>query len=235
MGSRAKRAQMVIEKGRAEYRTFLMEHESKEILRIYGISTTTGRLATNEEEACTFAENIGFPVVLKISSPDVVHKTEVGGVEVGLNDGNEVEDAFREIIQNVKRNVADANIRGVLVENMVPKGVEVIVGMIRDPQFGPAIMFGLGGVFVEILKDVSFRLPPVTRRDALEMIKEVKGYPVLRGYRGGKPVDLTAISEILTRVSEMSLELPELREIDINPILAYKKEAIAVDARMVIS
>ena len=234
LASKVKRARMIIEKSRAENRISLTEYESKSILRIYGIPTTTGELANNQEEAAIIAERIGFPVVLKVSSPDITHKTEVGGVRIGLNDKDEVRQAFNEIIQSAKKKIGHADIPGILVENMAPQGVEVIVGMKDDPQFGPVIMFGLGGVLVEILKDVSFRLAPITRREALEMIREVKGYPILLGYKGDRPADLAAISEIIIRVSKMSLEIPELKEVDINPILAYERGAVAVDARMII-
>jgi len=226
-------AKRIIERAKAENRP-LVEPEAKEILRLYGIPVPDFKVATNEEEAVKFAREIGYPVVMKIVSPQIIHKSDAGGVKVNIKNDEEARKAFREIIENARRYKPDADIWGVIIYHMLPKGKEVIVGMIRDPQFGPAIMFGLGGIFVEILKDVSFRIAPISREEALEMIREIKAYPILAGARGEKPVDIEALADIIVKVGELALELPEIRELDINPVFAYEDSAIAVDARMLL-
>ncbi|MEM2905893.1 MAG: acetate--CoA ligase family protein [Candidatus Bathyarchaeia archaeon] len=227
-------ARQVMEEARKTGLRLLTEHESKEVLRAYGIPTTRERLTRSPEEAVSYAEQVGFPVVLKISSPDIAHKTEAGGVKVGLRTSQEVYEAFEEINANVKRYMPDARIQGILVYRMAPPGTEVVVGATRDQQFGPVVMFGLGGVFVEALKDVSFRLAPVSKREAMEMMSEVKGYAVLKGFRDRKPADLDTLADILVKASALATDLKEIRELDMNPVLAYEKGAMVVDARIVI-
>ena len=168
----------------AQGKRFLNEVESKEVLRDAGISTTETHLATSKEDAVSLAEKVGFPVVLKIISPQIVHKSDIGGVRLGLNGKEEVSNTYDEMISQVKAKEPAAAIEGVSVQSMARPGVEVIMGMSKDPQFGPVLMFGLGGVLVEVLKDVSFRIVPLVKRDAQEMIKEIKGHPLLEGYRG---------------------------------------------------
>jgi acyl-CoA synthetase (NDP forming) len=200
----------------------------------YDIPVTRFKLAKDEEEAAKYATAIGFPIVLKIVSPDIVHKSDVGGVIVGIKSVNEVKKGYRQIMNSIKKHKPDAKIVGVLVQEMAPAGTEVIVGSIKDPQFGPAIMFGLGGVFVEVLKDVTFRIAPITDDEAAEMISEVKAYPLLQGYRNTPPADLKAITKILVNTSRLVTEHPEIKELDLNPIMVYEKGAKAVDARIIL-
>ncbi|MBS7643477.1 acetate--CoA ligase family protein [Candidatus Bathyarchaeota archaeon] len=218
-----------------EGRTVLLEPEAKTICMEYGIPVTKFKLATSEEDAVKYAGEIGFPVVLKIVSPDVIHKFDVGGVILNLKNRKQVREAYSKIINNVKHSKPDARIVGVLVQEMAPSSTEVIVGMTKDPQFGPALMFGLGGIFVEVLKDVSFRVAPITERDAREMITEIKGYPLLKGYRGMPPADVDTIVQILLKTSKLVTEHPEVDQLDLNPIMVYEKGAKVVDARMILS
>jgi len=173
-------------------------------------------------------------VALKIVSPDVIHKSDAGGVKLGLGIGQEVADAYDEIMASVKQRQATAKVEGVSVQQMARPGVEVIIGMSQDPQFGPVLMFGLGGILVEILKDVSFRIVPLTARDAREMIRDIKGYPVLEGFRGQEPADIPFLEDQLLKVSQFVEQNPEIRELDLNPIFAYSDGAVAVDARVVL-
>jgi acetate---CoA ligase (ADP-forming) subunit beta len=200
----------------------------------YHIPVTRFKLAKNEEEATEFAEQIGFPVVLKIVSPDIIHKSDAGGVKVNLKSTAEVRNAYRKILENAKKYDSAAKIVGVLVQEMAPQSTEVIVGAIKDPQFGQTLMFGLGGIFVEILKDVAFRIAPVTREDAYEMITKIKAYPLLTGYRKTPPADLDTIINILLNASKLVMDYPEIKELDLNPIMAYEKGAKTVDARIIL-
>lgn len=227
--------QEILAQVKNENRRILTEYESKQVLRAYEIPTTVEELASNQEEAAEVASRIGFPVVLKIVSPDITHKSDIGGVKLNIKNVNEVKPAFNAIINSVKQFKPDAKIFGVLVQKMSKPGREVIVGLTKDPQFGAVILFGLGGIFVEVLKDVSFRLPPISREDALEMISEVKGYPILKGIRGELPVDMNALADIIQKVSRMAMDLPEVSEMDMNPIFAQEKGVLAVDARIVLA
>jgi len=217
-----------------EGRKNLLETEAKAVCIGYGIPVTRSELAKNEQEAARLAEKIGFPVVLKIVSPDIIHKSDVGGVVVNLKDEKAVLNAYKQIMRSVKKHDAEARIIGVLVQEMAPASTEVIVGSIKDPQFGPAIMFGLGGVFVEVLKDVTFRIAPVTEEEAREMIEEVKAYPLLKGYRGSPPADINAIVKIILATSKLVMEHQEIKELDLNPIMVYEKGAKTVDARIIL-
>lgn len=217
-----------------EGRKNLTETEAKAVCMDYGIPVTRSELAENEEEALKLAEKIGFPVVLKIVSPDIIHKSDVGGVIVNLKNAKEVGNAYKQILSNVKKHTANAKIVGMLVQEMAPASTEVIVGSIKDPQFGPALMFGLGGVFVEVLKDVTFRIAPVNEEEAHEMIEEVKAYPLLKGYRGSPPADINAIVKIILATSKLVMEHEEIKELDLNPIMVYEKGAKAVDARIIL-
>ena len=215
-------------------RKSLLETEAKTVCTEYGIPVTRFDLARSEEEAVRFANTIGFPTVLKIVSPDIIHKSDVGGVIIGLKNPDEVRSAYNQILQNVKKHDAKAKIAGVLVQEMAPPSTEVIVGAIKDPQFGPAIMFGLGGVFVEVLKDVTFRVAPITEEDACEMISEVKAYPLLKGYRNTPPADIDAIVKILLNTSRLVTDYPAIKELDLNPVIVYEKGAKTVDARIIL-
>ncbi|MEM3627204.1 MAG: acetate--CoA ligase family protein [Candidatus Bathyarchaeia archaeon] len=224
----------ILRRARKEGRKHLLEPEAKAICMEYGIPVTDFKVAKTQAEAIKFANQIGYPVVLKIISPDILHKSDVGGVIVNLKSAEEVRGAYKQILRNVKKHKADAKIIGVLVQEMAPPSVEVIVGAIKDPQFGPAIMFGLGGVFVEILRDVSFRVAPLTEAEAREMIGEIKAYPLLRGYRNLPPADIESIIKILLNTSRLVMEHQEIKELDLNPIMVYERGAKTVDARILI-
>lgn len=224
----------IIATARNEGRQVLTEMESKKLIRSLGIETTEIKLATSEEEAVALAREIGFPCVLKVSSPDITHKSDAGGVQVGLASEAEVAEAYRAIISVCAEKFPEAVIEGVTVQNMAPPGLEVIVGMATDPQFGPVLMFGLGGVWVEVLEDVSFKIVPLTQTDAAKAVREIRAARLLDGFRGSEPVDTAALEEILLRVSEFVAQTPEVIEMDLNPIFAYPHGAIAVDARVIL-
>ena len=223
----------IFKKVRREKRKVLTLQEAAEVLRKYKIPFVEAKLVKKVEEAVAFAEKAGYPVILKIVSRDVVHKTDVGGILMNIKNGQELERAFRQIVNNVKKHLPRARIDGMLVYKMVEEGVEVIVGGKKDVRFDQVLMFGLGGIFTEVLKDVSFRVVPIDKRDAEEMIKEIKGYEVLKGYRG-KKCDTDALVEILQKTSKLLDENREIKELDINPVIVLKKSAVAIDARIVI-
>jgi acyl-CoA synthetase (NDP forming) len=225
----------IIDRARTQGRKILTEVESKQLLEEAGIPTARARLATSRDAAVQAARDIGFPAVLKVVSPQITHKTDVGGVKLDLKSPEDVAAAFDEIMAAAGRAAPDATIEGVSVQHMARPGIEVIVGVSTDPQFGPVIMFGLGGVLVEVLKDVSFRIIPIASRDARQMIREIKGFPLLEGYRGQDPADLAALESLLLRVSGFVEQQPEVSELDLNPVFAYKDGALAVDARIVLS
>jgi acyl-CoA synthetase (NDP forming) len=224
----------VFEDVRKQGRIVLTEIEAKQALSAVGIKTTATVLASSQQQAAALSEEIGFPVVLKIASPDITHKTDAGGVKVGLKNKAEVKKAYAEIMASVRPKYPEAKIEGVTVQAVARPGTEIIIGVFKDPQFGPVIMFGLGGIFVEVLKDVAFRIIPIVRRDAAEMIKEIKGYSLLNGYRGHEPAHIPTLEDILLKVSDFVEKNPGIKEIDLNPIFAYKDSAIAVDARIVL-
>ena len=217
-----------------EGRSILTEFESKKILKQAGISVVETKLAKTQKEAVSLSQKMGFPVALKITSPDVIHKSDSGGVKLSINSVTEVKKAYDEILKKVRKQYPDATIHGVSVQKMALPGTEVIVGSSKDPQFGPVIMFGLGGIFVELLKDVSFRVIPVEQRDAQEMIKEIKGYPLLQGYRGKEPAKISALVEIILKISKLIEENPKIKELELNPVFAYRDKAVAVDARIIL-
>jgi acyl-CoA synthetase (NDP forming) len=225
----------VVEEARSQGRTVLTEIESKQVLEQAGMPVAGAQLARDAKEAAKAAQSLGFPVVLKIVSPDVTHKSDVGGVKVGLQSAAEVQAAFSEIVASVKKHQPEARIEGVAVQKMAPQGIEVIVGMSKDPQFGPVLMFGLGGILVEVLRDVAFRIVPLEPRDARQMVREIKGYPVLQGVRGQDPADVEALEKLLLQLSEFVEAHPEIEELDLNPVFAYKDGCLAVDARIVIA
>jgi acyl-CoA synthetase (NDP forming) len=224
----------IVEAARRAGRTLLSEVESKQLLEEAGIPVVTTRLATSREESVRIAEEIGLPGVLKVVSPDVTHKSDVGGVKVGLETADQVSSAYDSIMSSTRAAAPTASIEGVSVQSMAEPGVEVIVGATRDPQFGHVVMFGLGGVLVEMLRDVSMRLVPVEQRDARAMIREIKGLPLLQGYRQYPPCDLDSLEEVILGLSRFLEEHPEVRELDLNPILCYPKGLVAVDARVVL-
>ena len=205
-----------------------------EFLYAYGIRTNPIKVATTRGEAAGMAKAVGFPAVMKVRSPDVVHKTDVGGVRLRIQSEEEAARAFDEIAMSLREAEPKARFEGVTLERMVSGGVETIVGMTRDPSFGPVVLFGLGGVSVELLHDVSLRVAPLTDRDAEEMLREIRGYPLLEGYRGSPPVNQAALKDLLHRVSQLALDHPEVGELDLNPVLALPGDApaIVLDARL---
>ena len=212
----------------------LDERRSKKIIKEYGIEVIEPTLAQSGEAAVGAAEKIGWPVAMKIVSPQITHKSDVGGVKIGLAGRADVLQAYVEIMTSVAEKARDAVIEGVAVQKMAPPGLEFVVGMNKDAQFGPVLMFGLGGTLVEVLGDVSFRIAPLARRDARAMIREIRAYPLLEGYRLQPPVDVDYIEELLLKVSRLVVDNPEIKEMDINPLVAYPEGAIAVDARIIL-
>ena len=221
---------------RAEGRVAIGDAEAREIMEAYGIPTPRNFLARDLDQAAHFADEIGFPVAIKIASPDILHKTDMGGVKLNIMTLGDVRDAFELMIYRANRYMPDAEIWGCLVQEMVIGGKEVIVGMNRDPHFGPLMMFGLGGIYVEALKDVAFRVAPFDRRDAGEMVSEIQAYNLLRGVRGERPSDLEALIEALLRLSQLAMDFPEIAEFDINPLTVFEegRGVIGIDMRLVL-
>lgn len=222
----------IIRAAQKENRVWLIETEAKQILAEAGIDVVTTKLARTASEAVSISDELGYPVALKVVSPDIIHKSDLGGVKLRLQDRRAVEMAYGDIVDAVARKCPGATVKGVSVQRMARSGVEVILGMNKDPQFGPVLMFGIGGILVELLKDVSFRIVPLERSDATEMIHEIKGFPLLTGYRGREPVDLAKLEEMLLRLSDLAENYPQIKELDINPVFAYRDGAVAVDARI---
>ncbi len=212
----------------------LNEFESKEILRQAGLPVVETFIVKSKRAAIDAAKQIGFPVVMKIASSDITHKSDVGGVRLELTGVSQVGKAYSDIISSVKEKASGAKIDGVTVQTMAKPGVEVIIGMSKDAQFGPVIMFGMGGILVEILNDVSFRLVPLERRDAAEMIREIKGYALLKGVRGQPPAKIAALEDLLLKVSDFIAKNPRIKELDLNPVIASPEGVIIADARIVI-
>jgi acyl-CoA synthetase (NDP forming) len=224
----------IIERSIALGRRSLLEHEAEKLATSYGIPTAKSGIANSEKEAASISLKIGYPVVLKIISPDILHKTDVGGVKVGIKSQAEAREAYRAIIRNTLRAKKDAKVVGVLVQKMASSGREFVVGATRDPQFGPTVMFGLGGIYVELFQDVSFRLAPVSERDSMAMILELKSAPLLTGFRGSKPLDLNATSRVIRSVGKMMADNSSIDSIDINPLFVYTKGALATDVRVIL-
>jgi acyl-CoA synthetase (NDP forming) len=224
----------IFEEARNEGRNYLLEPEAKTVCIEYNIPVTNFRMAKTPEEAVSFSEEIGYPIVFKIVSPDVLHKFDVGGVILNIKNQEDARKAYNKILENLTKLKPNAKIKGILVQEMAPASTEVIVGSIKDPQFGPTLMFGLGGTFVEVMKDVAFRIAPITKDDAKEMISEVKAYPILRGYRGQPPLDIGNIVKILLTTSRLVMNYPEIKELDLNPVMVYEKGAKTVDARIIL-
>jgi len=222
----------IIEQARRQGRSLLTEVEAKQLLGEAGIPVTETVLAKTKQEAIETAGRMGYPVALKIVSPQITHKSDAGGVKLGLASADDVAAAFDAIVAAVKRAEPSATIDGVSVQPMADAGIEVIAGMTTDAQFGPVLMFGLGGVLVEVLKDVAFRVVPITQRDARQMMREIQGFPLLQGYRGQEPADIEALEALLLQLSSFVEAHPDLEELDLNPVFAYPKGAVAVDARM---
>jgi len=232
-----RRVERIITRRQRTGRLQLGEVKAKNILRAYGFHILEGRLATSAAEAVEIARFIGFPVAMKVVSPNIIHKTDLGGVHLDVASGQEVEDAFELMMLRISKLAPEAIIEGVYVEKMADPGLEVIVGMARDPQFGPMLMFGLGGIFVEVLKDVTFHLAPITEGEAIQMLKSTRSYEMLKGKRGQKEVDIPAIAIALQRISQLTTDFPQIAELDINPMIVGEigTEPIVADARMTLT
>ena len=224
----------LIKEAVAAGRKTLLEYEAKALLSAWKIDVPASMIVKVEDDLRSALKKVSPPYILKVISPDILHKSNVGGVITDLKGAEDISAALNEINRNIKKMAPHAKIEGFLIEEMAPKGVEVIIGGINDPQFGPAVMFGIGGVGVELLKDVTFRLAPIKRKEALEMMKEIKGYPLLTGYRGMKPIDIRELADTIAKVSQIISELDGVKEIEINPLIASEKGIIAVDARVVL-
>lgn len=220
---------------RKEKRVVLTEVESKELLVQAGIPVIETRLAKTKKDAVRFSGLLDFPVALKVASPDIVHKSDSGGVKLGLRNEAQVNKAFDEIMEAVRSKNPKARVHGVAIQKMARPGLELSVGMTRDPLFGPVIMFGLGGILIEILKDVSLRVVPLSKRDAAEMVREIRGYPLLQGYRNLEPVNVAAIEALILKLSKFVEKTPVIKEVDLNPVLGYKDRVVAVDARIILN
>ena len=232
-----KLAMEVINKARSENRNALTEIEAKEIFSAYGMPVTKVRLSTSEDEAVSYAKEIGFPIVMKIVSPDILHKSDAGGVKVNITDEKGVRDAYKEIMKNAKAYKADANIHGIVIQEMAPWGTEVILGSVNDPTFGPTLMFGLGGIFVEVMKDVTFKVAPFSAKQAESMLTEIKAAPILAGTRGEKPRDRKMLANTICLYANMIVDLKdEISESDANPVLVYEEGSglKVADARIIL-
>ncbi len=216
-------------------RALIVDPQSKEILRACSIDVPEYRFVKDVDSAVEEAEELGYPLVLKVVSSQIVHKSDVGGVELDIKDRKDLEQRWSAMIMSISEKDPTAVVEGFVIEKMVPQGIEVIVGGLRDEQFGPAVMFGLGGVAVELLKDVSFALAPLDKNEALALMKEVKAYPLLTGFRSPRPADINALSDVIVKVSRLVDEIEEIKEFEINPLMVYNKGVVAVDARAVIS
>jgi len=232
-----RRVERIISRRQRTGRLQLGEVRAKNILRAYGFHILEGRLATTPSEAIEIARFIGFPVAMKVVSPNIIHKTDLGGVRLDVASSQEVEDAYDLMMLRISKQAPGALIEGVYVEKMADPGMEVIVGMTRDPQFGPMLMFGLGGIFVEVLKDVTFHLAPITEGEAVQMLKSTRSYEMLKGKRGQKEVDIEAIAVALQRISQLTTDFPQIMELDINPMIVGEigTEPVVADARMTLS
>ncbi len=221
---------------RSQGRLELGEIEAREVMAAYGMRLPASELAQSPEAAVEIANRLGYPVVLKISSPDILHKSDIGGVRVGIQSASEARDAYELIEYRARRYQPNADVRGVLVQQQAPKGRECLVGVSRDPQLGPLIGFGMGGIYVEVLKDVVFRLAPLSQQEAQEQIESIRSFPILRGVRGQAPADIPSILDTLLRTSQLVVDFPEIVEMDINPLMVYDQGqgAIVLDARIIL-
>ena len=229
-----RRVERIISRRRRTGQLQIGEVKAKSILKAYGFHVLPGQLAIDAAEATEIARFIGFPVAMKIVSPNIIHKTDLGGVRLNLATSQEVEDAFELMTLRIRQHAPEAVIEGIYVEKMADSGLEIILGMTRDPQFGPMLMFGLGGIFVEVMKDVTFYLAPITEDEAIQMLKSTRSYEMLKGKRGSKEVDIHAIAGALQRISQLTTDFPQIMELDINPLIVGEigTDPIVADARM---
>ncbi len=225
----------VIERCLKEGREFLLEYEAEEILAEYGLDVAPAILAESPEDGVAFASEAGWPVVLKIMSPQIIHKSDAGGVKVGISGEAELREAWDAIRKNAADYDSGAEIRGILVQKMIPTGREVIIGSSRDPQFGPVVMFGLGGIFVEVFKDVVFRAAPVSEDEAAGMIEEIRSAVLLKGFRGEEAANIPALARAISRISRLVADYPQISELDANPLRVDANKAWVVDARIILS
>lgn len=230
----ARAVRSILDNIKAEGRDYVTEVEAKEMLSAYRIPVAKTLLAKTKEEALEISRKLNFPLVAKIVSPQVIHKSDVGGVVLNIKSIEELLEAFDKIILNVREKVPDAHILGIAVQEMAPPGTESIIGSTKDVQFGPTVMFGLGGIFVEVMKDVSFRIAPFSKSTAIEMINELNGKAILYGARGEKPKDIETLSEAISRISQLVTDFPEIKELDANPTLVYDNGIKVVDARVIL-
>jgi acetyltransferase len=233
----SRRVERIITRRQRTGRLVLDEVKGKAVLNAYGFKIPKGALASGAEEAVEIAERVGFPVAMKIVSPDVINKSDLGGVQLNVGDGEMVEDLFEMMMLKIARKVPAARIDGIYIEQMIGKGLEVIIGMNRDPQFGPMLMFGLGGIFVEVMKDVTFHLAPITEAEAIQMLKSTKSYAMLEGRRGKKGVDIGAIASGLQRISQLTTDFPQILELDINPFIVGEigSDPLVADVHMTLA
>jgi acyl-CoA synthetase (NDP forming) len=230
---RQEKASKIIESALKSGRTSLLEFEAEQIAKLYGVPIAPSGLAHNQKEAASIAKKIGYPVVMKIVSEDILHKSDAGGVKTDVGSEKDVKRDYIEIIKAAKKAKPGAKLRGVLVQKMAPKGHEFVVGGTRDPQFGPAVMFGLGGIYVELFKDVAFRIAPLNMKEAISMMKETKSYHLLSGFRGSKPLDINSAAKTIMSVAQLMYEQPSIDSIDINPLFIYQKGVKAADVRII--
>jgi acyl-CoA synthetase (NDP forming) len=230
-----KECETIIQKALQEGRSSLLIQESQQICRLHHIPTPVSHVVQNVDEAVTKGKLIGFPVVLKIISPQILHKSDVGGVVLGVEGEAALREAYPKLIAEVREKEPKAEVLGVLIEKMMPSSTEVIVGGIRDSQFGPSVMFGMGGIFAEVYQDVAFRVAPVDKIDALNLIHEIRGSKILEGIRGQPPADIDALVDVLTNVSSLMSQHSAISQLDLNPVIAYPDRVCAVDTRIVLT
>jgi acyl-CoA synthetase (NDP forming) len=229
-----KECEEIIQKALSEGRSSLLISEARQICNLHQIPAPPSFVAKNAEEAAKACSQIGFPVVLKIVSPQILHKTDVGGVALNINNETALKEAYQKMTTQVAKNVPDAKILGMLVEKMMAHSTEVIIGAIRDSQFGPSIMFGMGGIFAEVYDDVAFRVAPIDRIDAMNLMNEIKGSKILKGFRGEPTADTDAIVDVLLNVSGLMIEHDSISQLDLNPLIVYPDSTCAVDSRIVL-
>ena len=227
-------AKKLIKDALSSKRRTLLESEAKKLISAWGISTPKSVLIKKKKDIEAEAKKLTPPYVLKVVSQDILHKSEAGGVVTDIKNIKELNNVCTKMVKYISHKMPTARIEGFLLEEMSPRGVEVIIGGLRDPQFGPVVIFGTGGISVELMKDVSYRLAPLDKKEALEMIKEVKGYPLLTGFRGSKPADIDSLSTAIIKLSKILIEIEDIKEIEINPLFVYEKGVRAVDARVVL-
>ncbi len=232
--AKKKEVEKIVEKILVSGRKVALPNESLDIVKLFGIDVPGHVLVKTPGEAVKVSKEIGFPLVMKIASSEAIHKSETGGVALGIQGVQEVEENYNKIMGNLKRGMPDTQISGILLQKQIPETTHLIVGGLHDEQFGPVVMFGMGGVLVELFKDVSFRIAPVTEVEALEMIMEIKAYPVLSGYRGSKILDIKQIVKAIIIISELISNISTIKEVELNPLLAYEKNVVAVDAKVIL-